>query len=214
MEAARPSPIRVLLVDDHQLLTDALARLLAAEPDIEIVATARSVAEAVDRSLPVFDVVVMDYLLPDGDGADATRLIKARRPGAKVVFVSVLSDDQVVARATRAGADAYLGKEIAAHALLGAIRQAHNRADAHEAQQAEGSSPHRKPSLAAASGLLTSRELEVLAALTRGSSTRHISTALGIAPNTVRTHVQNVMAKLGVHSRLEAVAIAARDRLV
>src|SRR5450759_1990438 len=132
-------PIRVLLVDDHQLLTGALSQMLSREPDIIVAGVAGSVAEAKAMARERLDVVLMDYRLPDGTGAEATRAIKARWPAARVVMLTALT--------------------------------------------------------------------EVLA-------TPEICERLYIAPNTLRTHVQNIMGKLRVHSKLEAVAFALRHRLV
>ena len=154
---AAPDPIRVLLVDDQQLLTDSLARLLAAEPDIEVVGVAATVAEARAHARERMDVVLMDYRLPDGTGAEATRSNKARWPTARVVERT----------------------------------------------------PER-PSIEP----LTARELEVLRALADGLSTPDICDRLFISPNTLRTHVQNIMTKLHVHSKLEAVTVAVRLRII
>ncbi|HEY5488923.1 MAG TPA: response regulator transcription factor, partial [Candidatus Limnocylindrales bacterium] len=123
MEPARPSPTRVVLVDDHRLVIEALARLLAAEPDISVVATAGSLRE-LEPDLPDFDVAIVDYLLPDGTGADATRLMKQRWPMARVVVLSAVTDDYAASRATSAGADAYLGKGVSMAELLSALRHA------------------------------------------------------------------------------------------
>ena len=96
-------PIRVLLVDDHQLLTDSLARLLAAEPDIEIMGIAATVADAKELAHERMDVVLMDYRLPDGTGAEATRAIKARWPSARVVMLTAVQDDETVLESIQAG---------------------------------------------------------------------------------------------------------------
>jgi DNA-binding NarL/FixJ family response regulator len=211
--------IRVLFVEDHQLLADALAALLGREPDIEVVGVARTVAEARELARERLDVVLMDYHLPDGTGADATRSIKARWPTARVVMVTALTDDETVLESIQAGADGYLTKDRAADDLVQAVRAAH---------AGETLLPRsviveiaRRVALAREQGEerrmiepLTPRELEVLRALTEGLSTPDICDRLFIAPNTLRTHVQNIMGKLRVHSKLEAVAFALRYRLV
>jgi DNA-binding NarL/FixJ family response regulator len=211
--------IRVLFVEDHQLLADALAALLGREPDIEVVGVARTVAEARELARERLDVVLMDYHLPDGTGADATRSIKARWPTARVVMVTALTDDETVLESIQAGADGYLTKDRAADDLVQAVRAAH---------AGETLLPRsviveiaRRVALAREQGEerrmiepLTPRELEVLKALTEGLSTPDICDRLFIAPNTLRTHVQNIMGKLRVHSKLEAVAFALRYRLV
>jgi DNA-binding NarL/FixJ family response regulator len=106
--------IRVLFVEDHRLLADSLSAMLAREPDIEVIGIAGTVAEAKELSRQRPDVVLMDYHLPDGTGADATRAIKARWPSARVVMVTALSDDETVLESIQAGADGYLTKDRAA----------------------------------------------------------------------------------------------------
>ena len=110
---ADAKPIRVLLVDDHQLLTDSLARILAREPDIEVVGVGASVDEAKELARERMDVVLMDYRLPDGTGAEATRAIKARWPTARVVMLTAVNDDETVLESIQAGADGYLTKDRA-----------------------------------------------------------------------------------------------------
>ena len=211
--------IRVLLVDDHQLLTGSLAQILALEPDIEVVGIAASVGEAKQLSRDRMDVVLMDYKLPDGTGAEATRAIKARWPAARVVMLTALNDDETVLESIQAGADGYLTKDRVVEDVVSAVRAAHGGETllprsvimgiAQRVAAARDRSTERQPVEA-----LTPRELEVLRALTEGSSTPEICERLFIAPNTLRTHVQNIMGKLRVHSKLEAVAFALRNRLV
>lgn len=207
MEPARPSPTRVVLVDDQRLVVEALARLLATEPDISVVATAGSLRD-LESGIPDFDVAIVDYLLPDGTGVEATRLMKRRLPEARVVILSAVTDDYAAARATNAGADAYLGKGVSMAELLNALR--------HAASLRRGEMPAAGGTGASApdTGRLTRREMDVLRALALGHTTRQICAELGIGQNTVRTHVQNLIAKLHVHSRIEAVALALRERLV
>jgi DNA-binding NarL/FixJ family response regulator len=211
--------IRVLLVDDHQLLTGSLAAVLSREPDIEVVGTAGTVADARALSKERLDVVLMDYRLPDGTGADATRSIKARWPSAHVVMLTALNDDETVLESIQAGADGYLTKDRAVDEVVGAVRAAHAGETllprsvimgiAQRVAAARDRTVERRPIEP-----LTPRELEVLRALAEGLSTPEISERLFIAPNTLRTHVQNIMGKLRVHSKLEAVAFALRHRLV
>jgi DNA-binding NarL/FixJ family response regulator len=219
MESARRSSIRVLLVDDHQLLTDALSGLLQREPDIEIVGVAASVAEARSAAREPMDVVLMDYLLPDGTGAEATRDIKRRWPSAKVIVLTAVGDDETMLDAVGAGADGYLTKERAGAHVVDAVRAAHAgemllpRTVAYELAQRIASARDRTANALEIHDL-TPRELEVLRALVEGRSSRDICADLYIAPNTLRTHVQNLLAKLRVHSKLEAVALALRQQLV
>jgi DNA-binding NarL/FixJ family response regulator len=212
-------PIRVLLVDDHQLLIDALTHVLAREPGLEVVGVARSVGEAKLAARERMDVVLMDYRLPDGTGADATRFIKSRWPNVRVIMLTAVTDDETVLDSIQAGADGYLTKDRAIADVVDAVRAA----DAGEillpravifgiAQRvaaARERSAARNPI-----EQLTPRELEVLRALAEGLASNQICERLCIAPNTLRTHVQNIMSKLRVHSKLEAVAVALRYRLV
>ncbi len=217
--AATARRIRVLLVDDHQLLTGALSRILAREPDIEVVGVAASVAEARSATRQPVDVVLMDYRLPDGTGAEATRALKLRHPTARVVMLTALADDETILESIQAGADGYLTKDRAVDEVVGAVRAAFagdtllpravildiaRRVAIAREQSAER--PPIEP--------LTPREFEVLRALAQGQSSREICDRLLIAPNTLRTHVQNIMGKLHVHSKLEAVAFALRHRLI
>ena len=214
-----PKPIRVLLVDDHQLLTGALSRMMANEADIQVVGIAATVAEAKTIARERLDVVLMDYRLPDGTGAEATRAIKARWPAARVVMLTALNDDETVLESIQAGADGYLTKDRAVEDVVSAVRAAHAGETllprsvivgiAQRVAAARDRGTERRQI-----DPLTPRELEVLRALTEGLSTPEICERLFIAPNTLRTHVQNIMGKLRVHSKLEAVAFALRHRLV
>ena len=217
MGAARSSRIRVLLVDDHQLLTDSLSRLLEQEEDIVVVGVAASVADA-RATRQRADVILMDYRLPDGTGAEATRILKTRWPDAKVVMLSAVAEDETVLDSIQAGADGYLTKDRAIEDVVEAVRLARAgeillpRAVVYEIAQRVAfaqRSAQRKTS-----EQLTPREVQVLKALSEGLSTREMCERLNIAPNTLRTHVQNIMSKLRVHSKLEAVAFAIRHRLV
>ncbi len=216
---ADAKPIRVLLVDDHQLLTDSLARLLAAEPDIEVVGVGGSVADAKLLARERMDVVLMDYRLPDGTGAEATRAIKARWPSARVVMLTAVNDDETILESIQAGADGYLTKDRAVEDVVSAVRQAHGgetllpRAVIMGIAQRVAAARDRSVDRRQIEPL-TPRELDVLRALTEGLSTPEVCERLFIAPNTLRTHVQNIMGKLHVHSKLEAVAFALRHRLV
>lgn len=217
--AAALRPIRVLLVDDQRLLTDMLSQVLMREPDMEIVGVAGTVHDACDCARDRPDVVLMDYRLPDGTGAEATRVIKARWPGTRVVMLTALEDDETVLESIQAGADGYLTKGQAIGEIVSAVRAAHagetllprsvilviaQRVAAGHDQGVERR--QIEP--------LTTRELEVLRALTEGLSSPEICNRLVITPNTLRTHAQNIMGKFRVHSKLEAVTFALRHRIV
>ena len=219
MAQGQGQPIRVLLVDDHQLLTDALSRVLAREPDIEIAGVAATVAQVRTVIRPDVDVVLMDYRLPDGTGIDATRIVKAQAPMARVVMLTAIADDETVLESIQAGADGYLTKDRAVEDVVGAVRAAHAgeillpRSVIMDIAQRVVAARDRQGERIAVEPL-TPRELEVLRALTEGLASTQICSRLHIAPNTLRTHVQNIMGKLHVHSKLEAVAFALRNHLV
>ncbi len=212
-------PIRVLLVDDHRALAEALSRLLASEPGISMVGTAYSAAEARARLREPVDVVLMDYALPDGTGAEVTRSAKARWPKAPVIMLTAHDDDETVLDSIQAGADGFLAKTASLDELVSAVKAAH--AGETLLPPAVIAKIALRVRMAREHGLegpriepLTVRELEILRALSAGRTTREICDELTIAPNTLRTHVQNITAKLHVHSKLEAVVFALRHGLV
>jgi DNA-binding NarL/FixJ family response regulator len=208
-----------LLVDDHQLVSDALSRLLSREPDIEVVGIASTVQEARDLATDPLDVVLMDYRLPDGTGAEATRVIKSRWPPTRVIMLTGVDDDDTILESIQAGADGYLTKGRAVEEVVSAVRAAYAGetllprsvivAIARRVAEAHDRDAQREPVEP-----LTPRERQILQALAEGRSSAEICTQLSIAPNTLRSHLQNILGKLRVHSKLEAVAFALRHRLV
>ena len=212
-------PIRVLLVDDHRLILQALASLLDHEPDIRVVGLASSVAEAAAHAGEPMDVALVDYRLRDGTGADAARAIKDRWPAARIVMLTAVEDDEAVYDSIRAGADGYLTTDQAVEEVVGTVRAARAGATllprpmimmiARRLAETRDRETDRGPY-----ETMTPRELEVLRALTEGLGTPEICAALSISPNTLRTHVQNIMGKLHVHSKLEAVTVALRHGIV
>ena len=219
MPVPQHTPIRVLLVDDHQLLTDALSRVLEREPDIQVVGVAPTVGDVREAPRTGVDVVLMDYRLPDGTGSEATRIVKARWPSAKVVMLTAIADDETVLESIQAGADGYLTKDRAVAEVVQAVRSAHagdillpRSVIVDIARRVVAARDRQQDRFLVEP--LTPRELEVLRALTEGLASPEICERLGITPNTLRTHVQNIMGKLHVHSKLEAVAFALRHRLV
>jgi DNA-binding NarL/FixJ family response regulator len=216
--AGSDRPIAVLLVDDHQLLVDALSRILGGEPDIEIAGVAHSVAD-VRGITGRLDVTLMDYRLPDGTGAEATRIVKARWPSSRVVMLTAISDDETVLESIQAGADGYMTKDRAIEDVVQAVRAAHAgeillpRAVVFGIAQRVAMAREQGPAQPIVE-TLTPRESEILRALVEGMPSRTICERLFISPNTLRTHIQNIMGKLRVHSKLEAVAFALRHGLV
>jgi DNA-binding NarL/FixJ family response regulator len=206
---ARPSPIRVLIVDDHPVVHDGVAAVLQRSPDIVLVEGAESVDEALarlDRAAP--DVVLLDVRLPGADGLSAIGRLLARRPGLGVIVFSAYDLDDYVFGAIRAGARGYLLKGAAGTELAAAIRTVH------------AGDSYVSPSLSAKlvdqlkgrtrSRLLTPRELAVLRLLAAGLPNRQIAESLRIAERTVKFHVTAILNKLGADNRTQAVAMAAR----
>lgn len=201
--------IRLLVVDDHFVVRLGLASALNLEPDMEVVAEARTGREAVDAYARVRpDVVVMDYQLPELNGAEATAAIRAASPDARVIILSVYKGEEDVHRAVAAGAAGYLPKSSEPNELLDAIRVVH-RGRRYFPQAIDAALAQR-----AARTELSDREREVLAMLVKGRSNKEIGAALGISENTVKVHTTKVFEKLGVADRLEAVTVAIQRGIV
>ncbi len=221
MSDARLQPIQVLIVEDHRMVAEGLAVLLNAEPDIRVQATAASMAEAIrlaEGGRP--DVILMDFRLPDGSGADAAVAIRKQRPRIPVLFLSGEDSEQTLLAAVQAGGCGFLPKSRAASEVAAAVRRAADgemlipadrlatllaRVQERARQEAE-----RVRLL----GELTPREKEILGLMAQGLDNRAIADHLVISFTTVRGHVQNILEKLDAHSKLEAVALAARHGLV
>jgi DNA-binding NarL/FixJ family response regulator len=216
-ETSQPSTI--VICDDHKILTDALAMVVERDADLRLVAppvhTAEQAVEICREHHP--DVVLMDIVFKSGiDGIEATRRIKETSPATKVVIMTAHDDERLLVDAVEAGASGFLGKDEAADEVLAAAKAAadgevlidpvtltrllhqvaREREARRDAQQLLNS--------------LTEREREILELLSRGMRNDDIAHKLYISPQTVQTHVRNLLAKLGVHSKLEAVAFAVR----
>ena len=207
-------PIRILLVDDHDMFTEILLGFLNAEDDLSVVGTTTRGSEAVARAEHLDpDVVLLDFDLPDQDGASVAAAIKAVRPGAQVIMLTGRTDDAALVAAIEAGCSGFLTKDKRAVELVGAVRAAHSGEAVIGGELLGRLLPqlHRTKDLRAS---LSTREREVLTLLAEGRSNRGIAEELVISVATVRNHVHRVISKLGAHSKLEAVAKATRGGLI
>ena len=210
-----PSPrIRVLIVDDHAMVRRGLTTFLKVFDDLELAGEAASGQAAIQLCLQLQpDVVLMDMVMPDMDGATATRLIRNQFESIQVLALTSFKEENLVQGALQAGAIGYLLKDVSADELAQAIRAAHaGRATlSPEAAQTLVHAASQAPP----PGLdLTERELGVLALMVEGLNNTQIAARLTISPSTVKSHVSNILSKLGVASRTEAVTLALRNRLV
>jgi NarL family two-component system response regulator LiaR len=206
-------PIRVMLVDDHTMVRRGLATFLKVFDDLELAGEAASGQAAIELCGQVLpDVILMDLMMPDMDGATATRIIRQNFPKVQVVALTSFKEEQVVQNALQAGAIGYLLKDVSADELARAIRAAHSgRATlSPDATQALVNAANRPP---VPGKDLTERERAVLALMVEGLNNTQIAGRLVVSPSTIKTHVSHILSKLGVASRTEAVALAMRHRL-
>jgi DNA-binding NarL/FixJ family response regulator len=214
--------IRVVIVDDHALFRRGLELVLSEEPDIKVVGEAADGIEAVHRAEEMTpDVVLMDVRMPRSTGIEAARRIRERLPDTKVIMLTVSEDEEDLYAAVKAGASGYLLKEVSIEELADAVRavaRGHSLISPSMAskllsefnalvQQAEERHRSLLPSL-------TGRELGVLKLVAKGLSNREISEELYISENTVKNHVRNILEKLHLHSRMEAVVYAMHEKLL
>jgi DNA-binding NarL/FixJ family response regulator len=205
----------VLVCDDHRVVAEGLSMVLEAQPDLQVVGVASTVAEVCELAASLRpDVVLMDYALPDGDGVAATAAIKAVRPELKVVMLTSFVDVDVLVAAIDAGCSGFVTKHKAGDELTTAVRLAAAGEALVSPDMLARLLPRLRPSYHGVGADLTPREREVLDLLAQGESKEAIAQRLFLSANTVRNHIQNILNKLGAHSRLEAVATATREGLI
>ncbi len=241
--AAGEEPIRVVIADDHALFRRGLRLALSDESHIEVVAEAEDGEQVVALAEDLVpDVVLMDIRMPRRNGIDAARQVRTRVPSTRIVMLTVSEDEDDLFEAIRAGANGYLLKETPADGVAGAIQavaQGHSlispsmaskllrefsvlaaqsgedrTADTRSSAPRGGGGGEVHRAAEPAEPVLSAREIEVLTLVARGLSNRAVADELYISENTVKNHVRNILEKLQLHSRIEAVMYAVRQRIV
>ncbi|MGD8623104.1 MAG: response regulator transcription factor [Anaerolineae bacterium] len=210
--------LRILLVDDHEVVRMGVRALIERQLDMEVVGEAGSVREAVNQTEALApDVVVLDVRLPGGSGLEACRQIKACRPDTRVIILTSFPDDEVLFDAIAAGADGYVLKQIGSDDLLQALQrvgQGQKLLDPALTDQVFAKVREaRRQERAHAFADLTEQEMQILARVAKGRTNREIGAALQLSAKTVRNYVSIILGKLNVSSRAEAAAYAARHRI-
>ena len=222
LSAVTGEPIRVLVVDDHALFRRGLEMVLAHEPDIEVVGEAEDGAEAVEKAVETTpDIVLMDVRMPKRGGIDACTAIKDAVPSSKIIMLTISDEEVDLYDAIKAGAMGYLLKEISIEEVASAIRAVHGGQSLISPSMASkllnefasmikrGDERQQVPA-----PRLTDREMEVLRLVAKGLNNRDIAKQLFISENTVKNHIRNILEKLQLHSRMEAVVYAVREKLL
>lgn len=207
--------MKIIVVDDHVLFREGLAAILRLEADIEVAAMVGSVQEALEAarvSRP--DIVLMDYTLPDGTGAEAARMIVREFPAIKIIFLSMSDNDESLFAAVRSGAKGYLLKNMSPSKLVTTLRSVQRGESAlsrsmtlrvmEELARSKQPEPLTHPLFAK----LTRRELDVLAELAAGKSNQEIASQLFLSENTVKYHVHSILEKFNLPDRKEAARFA------
>jgi two-component system NarL family response regulator len=215
-------PIRVLIVDDHALFRRGLQMVLEGELDIEVAGEATDGDEAVERAEATTpDVVLMDVRMPKRSGIEATRMIKEILPSTQILMLTISDEEADLYEAIKAGAAGYLLKEISIDEVSNAVRAVYQGQSLISPSMASkllnefASMVKRQDERTQLPGpRLTDRELEVLKLVAKGLNNRDIGQELFISENTVKNHVRNILEKLHLHSRMEAVVYAVREKLL
>lgn len=218
----RPETLRVLVCDDHALFRRGLQMVLEQEADLELVGEAADGEEVVVRAQELMpDVILMDVRMPRMSGIEAAREIKEALPHVKILMLTISDDEADLYEAIKAGASGYLLKEIPIEEVAQAIRSVwagQSRISPSMASKlltefaAMSKATEEKPAMPAPR--LTEREMEVLRLVAQGLNNRDIATKLFISENTVKNHIRNILDKLHLHSRMEAVVYAVREKMI
>jgi len=201
--------IRVLAVDDHPLLREGIAALISTEEDMELIGEASNGREALDLFRICHpDVTLMDLQMPEMNGIDAIGAIRSEFPDARIIVLTTQPGDVQVFRALKAGARAYLSKVMLRKELLDTIRAVHAGQKRLSGEAAAEIAEH------AADDALTPREIDVLRLVAVGNANKEIGALLSLTEVTVKSHVKNILAKLGANDRTHAVTIALKRGMI
>ncbi len=214
MTAVKSDTTRVLIIEDHQVVAEGLAALINDQKDMKVVGQAGTVAESIGLAAELKpDLVLVDFRLTDGTGADAATAIRQLRPETKLIFLTREDSDAARFAALEAGASGFIHKSRAAQEVVDAIRTV---ADGGNLFTPRGIAQllNSRREIEAQLERLTAREKEVLRLMAEGIASRDIASKLGISYTTVRTHIRSLGSKLGVHSKLEAIVKARELALV
>ena len=204
-----PKPIRIALVDDHPLLRQGIAALLADQADLQLVGQASNGLEAIEQfRLHRPDVMLMDLQMPGMNGIDAMSAIRGEFPDARFVVLTTYTGDVQIVRALKAGARAYLLKSLLHRELLETIRAVHAGHKRIPPEVAAELADH------AADDQLTAREIEVLRLIPAGNANKIVADRLSITEETVKAHVKNILSKLDANDRTHAVTIALKRGII
>ncbi|MGC9348692.1 MAG: response regulator [Anaerolineae bacterium] len=208
-------PIHVLIVDDHAMLRKGLRFFLRGFDDLDLVGEATAAREAIDLCADTEpDVVLMDMVLPDMDGAEATQIIRERQPNIQVIALTSFQEEDLIQRALQAGAIGYLLKNVMADELAEAIRAAYSGHSTLAPEATEVLIRSTRERACRPDYNLTEREHEVLGLIVEGLTNAEIADRLVVSVATVKFHVSNVLSKLGVDTRTEAVSLAWQKDLI
>ncbi len=212
-----PAKIKILIADDHPVVREGLSAMLSKEPDIQVVGEAENGTEAVNKARELQpDVVLMDLRMPELDGVEAMRQIRAKNPEMKFIVLTTYDNDEYIFKGIEAGARAYLLKDAPREELFKAIR-AVNRGESLIEPAVAGKVLDRFAELsreAQAPDVLSERELEVLNLMAKGTANKLIAATLNIGESTVKTHIQSIFQKLEVSDRTEAVTQAIKKGII
>jgi two-component system NarL family response regulator len=224
MDSKRPQDaeaLRVLIVDDHALFRRGLQMVLGAEPDIEVVGEASDGAEAVEKAKALRpDVVLMDVRMPRRSGIEAASAIRDELPESKILMLTMSDEEADLYEAIKAGASGYLLKEISIEEVPDAIRSVWAGQSRISPSMASkllsefAAMSQRGGDNKGAGAQLTPREMQVLKLVAQGLNNKDIAEKLFISENTVKNHIRNILDKLHLHSRMEAVVYAVKEKLL